>query len=81
MSKTTKTSRKPVTFATVRQRYAKQRDEDVSIASKRLRGKIRNAYGKNDVVTKWIDRHNKDNRDGNRYGDATPAEAKAILSL
>lgn len=81
MTQTKQTKSKRVTFAQLRVTYAKQHDLDVAIASKRLRAKIRNAVGKNDVVTKWIERHNKSNRDGNRYGDATATEAKAILSL
>jgi len=76
------TSRKPIPFAAVRVDYAKQHNiSDVTKASKRLRAKIRGAYGKNPVVTKWMDRHNKDNRDGNRYGSVTAAERKALLSL
>lgn len=75
-------TRKPIPFAAVRVDYAKQHDlSDVTKASKRLRAKIRGAYGKDPVVTKWMDRHNKDNRDGNRYGDVTAAERKALLSL
>jgi hypothetical protein len=76
-------SRKPIPFAAVRVDYAKAHDmsDDVTKASKRLRAKIRGAYGKDPVVTKWVDRHNKDNRDGNRYGDVTAAERKALLSL
>jgi len=85
MSKSTKSrkpaSRKPVPFAQVRIEYAKAKGLDVTEASKRLRGKIRNADGKNAVVTKWIARHGKTNRDGNRYGPCTAAERKAILSL
>lgn len=72
---------KPIPFSAVRVDYAKAHDLDVTIASKRLRSKIRNAYGKDTVVTKWLDRHNKDNKDGNRYGDVTAAERKALLSL
>lgn len=81
-SKTTKTrSAKTVTFSQLRVAYAKRKGSDVTKASKALRGKIRNAYGKDTTVTKWMDRHNKGNRDGNRYGDLTAAEAKHILSL
>lgn len=77
-----KSKAKSVSFAALRVRYAKDHDiADVNVASKRLRAKIRGAYGKNTVVTKWMDRHNKVNKDGNRYGDATLAEAKAILAL
>lgn len=72
---------KAIPFSAVRVDYAKAHDLDVTIASKRLRAKIRNAYGKDTVVTKWLDRHNKDNKDGNRYGDVTAAERKALLSL
>lgn len=72
---------KAIPFAAVRVDFAKAKDIDVTVASKRLRGKIRNAYGKNVVVTKWLDRHNKDNKDGNRYGDVTATERKALLSL
>lgn len=72
---------KAIPFSAVRVDYAKQHDLDVTVASKRLRSKIRNAYGKDTVVTKWLDRHNKDNKDGNRYGDVTAAERKALLSL
>jgi hypothetical protein len=75
-------SRKPIPFAAVRVDYAKAHDmSDVTKASKRLRAKIRGAYGKDATVTKWVDRHNKDNRDGNRYGTCTAAERKALLSL
>lgn len=80
MSNTKSRTRKPIPFSALRQKYAKDHDLDVSVASKRLRAKMRNAYGKNDVVTSYIDRKGE-NRDGNRYADATPAEAKAILSL
>lgn len=76
-----KKSSKSVPFASLRVRYAEQNKIDVAIASKRLRSKIRGAYGKNDAVTKYVDRHKKQNRDGNRYGDATAAEAKALLAL
>lgn len=72
---------KAIPFSAVRVDYAKAKDIDVTIASKRLRGKIRNAYGKDTTVTKWLDRHNKDNKDGNRYGDVTAAERKALLAL
>lgn len=87
MSDTTKKTRKQskaktVTFAQLRVMYAKQNEiTDVGIASKRLRSKIRGAYGKNDAVTTWMSRNNKENKDGNRYGDATLTEAKAILAL
>jgi hypothetical protein len=76
-----KRSSKPTPWATVRVEYATAKSLDVTEASKRLRGKIRNAYGKDAVITKWIDRHDKTNRDGNRYGPCTAAERKAILSL
>ena len=72
---------KHVSFATLRQQHAKNKSLDIAVASKRLRAKIRGAYEKNDVITKYVDRHGKSNRDGNRYGDATVAEAKEILSL
>jgi hypothetical protein len=75
------TSRKPIPFAAVRVDYAAAKDMDVTKASKRLRGKIRSAYGKDVTITKWMDRHNKENKDGNRYGDVTAAERKALLSL
>lgn len=86
MSKATKATPKKqrskgVSFASIRVQYAKDHDLDVAIASKRLRAKIRAAVGKNDVVTSYVKRHGKTNRDGNRYGDATAAEAKALLSL
>lgn len=86
MSKSTKTATtdkkdKTVAFATVRQAYAKRKGVDVTKASKQLRAKLRGQYGKDEVVTKYLDRHNKNNRDGNRYPDMTQAEAKHILSL
>lgn len=80
-TKTKKRSSKGMTFAQLRVRYAQTHDiADVSVASKRLRAKLRGAYGKNDVVTRYVDRKGT-NRDGNRYPDATAAEAKAILAL
>lgn len=77
----TKSKAKVVTFATVRQAYAKRKGINVTKASKQLRAKIRGQYGKDKIVTKYLDRANKDNRDGNRYPDMTPAEAKHIVSL
>lgn len=80
-SRKTSSKGKGVTFAALRVSYAKAHDiSDVTIASKRLRAKLRGAYGKNPVVTKYVDRKG-DNRDGNRYPDATAAEAKVILAL
>jgi hypothetical protein len=89
MSKATKKSTKTTTnkkgktvaFSTVRQAYAKRKGIDVTKASKQLRAKIRGHYGKDPVVTKWMDRHNKAKGDGNRYGDMTTAEAKHIAAL
>lgn len=75
------TKSKGVTFASVRVKYAEAKGIDVTKASKQLRAKLRNQYGKNDTVTKYIDRCKSANRDGNRYGDMTAAEAKVILSL
>ena len=81
MSKST-TTRKPVTFSAFIVTYAKAHEiSDTTKAGKRLRSKIRNAYGKDDAVTKWLDAGNKDNRDGNRYGDVNAATAKVLLSL
>lgn len=77
----TKTTTKAVAFSTVRQAYAKRKGIDVTKASKQLRAKMRGAYGKDKVVTKYLDRHNKTNRDGNRYPDMTQAEAKHIAAL
>lgn len=74
-------SSKGMTFAQLRVKYAEAKGLDVTKASKRLRAKLRGAYGKDDVVTRYIDRHNKQNADGNRYGDVTAAEAKHILAL
>jgi hypothetical protein len=76
------TNKKPMTFSAFVVTYAKANDiSDVTKAGKRLRSKIRNSYGKNDAVTKWIDAQNKDNKDGNRYGDVNAATAKVLLSL
>ena len=78
---TKKSSPKKITFASLRVTYAEQKGVDVTKASKQLRAKLRSQYGKNPVVTKYIDRCKTGNRDGNRYGDVTAAEAKVILSL
>lgn len=79
-TKSTKSSNKKVTFAQVRIDYAQRKGLDVTKASKRLRSKLRNAYDKDPVVTKYINR-GKENRDGNRYPDMTAAEAKHIVAL
>jgi hypothetical protein len=77
----TKTT-KPMTFSAYVVTYAKSHDiTDTSKAGKRLRSKIRGAYGKNDAVTKWLDGNNKSNRDGNRYGDVSPSLAKVLAEL
>ena len=81
MSKTTRAP-KSITFSAFVVQYAKAHDiDDTTKAGKRLRSKIRSAHGKNDAVTKWLSSHNKDNRDGNRYPDVTPAAAKVLSSL
>ena len=72
----------PMTFSAFVVTYATDKGiDDVTKAGKRLRSKIRNSYGKNDAVTKWIDGQDKQNKDGNRYKDVTPATAKVLLSL
>lgn len=77
-----KSTKGSVTFSAFIVTYAKARDiSDTTKAGKRLRSKIRNAHGKNDAVTKWLNASNKDNRDGNRYADVTPAVAKELLAL
>jgi hypothetical protein len=83
MSKDTKSKsrKKNVTFAAIRQQYAKRKGIDVTKASKQLRAKIRGQYGKNDTVTRYVDRCKSGNADGNRYGDATAAEAKVLINL
>lgn len=76
-----KTPNKPMTFSAFVVTYAKAKDiDDVTKAGKRLRSKIRNAYGKNDAVTKFVDGKGE-NRDGNRYPDVTPTLAKELTSL
>lgn len=86
MSKVTKTktsrksSTKGMTFAALRVKYAEAKGLDVTIASKRLRSKLRGAYAKDPVIKGYIDRKGK-NADGNRYPDPTAKEAKAILAL
>lgn len=83
MSKTQGKTRKTksVSFSAICVKYAQDHDiNDVSVAAKRLRAKLRGAYGKHDVVTSYVDRKGE-NRDGNRYPDATAPEAKALLSL
>lgn len=72
---------KPVAFSALRVTYAEQKNLDVAKASKRLRAKIRGAYGKNDMITSWLDGAAKENRDGNRYPDVPPTVAKEILAL
>lgn len=81
MSKTT-TKTKAMTFSAFRVQYAKAKDiSDPTKAGKRLRSKIRNAYGKNEAVTKWIDSSKKDNKDRAPYPDVPPTVAKELLSL
>jgi FPC/CPF motif-containing protein YcgG len=78
----TKAAPKAMTFSAFVVTYAKDHDiADTTKAGKRLRSKIRGAYGKNDAVTKWLDNGNKSNRDGNRYGDVTPTIAKVLAAL
>jgi len=77
-----KATTKVMTFSAFRVQYAQQKGiTDPTKAGKRLRSKIRNAYGKNDVVTKWIDGSKKDNRDRAPYPDVTPAVAKELSTL
>lgn len=81
MSKSTRAP-KAITFSQFVVQYAKAHDiDDTTKAGKRLRSKIRAAHGKNDAVTKWLASGNKDNRDGNRYGNVTPAVAKVLQAL
>jgi FPC/CPF motif-containing protein YcgG len=84
MSKAKATTKAPkaMTFSAFVVTYAKDHDiTDTTKAGKRLRSKIRGAYGKNDAVTKWLDGGNKSNRDGNRYGDVSPSLAKVLAAL
>lgn len=82
MSTKTTNKSKAMTFSAFRVQYAKAKDiSDPTKAGKRLRSKIRNAYGKNEVVTKWIDGSKKDNKDRAPYPDVPPAVAKELISL
>lgn len=74
-------SKRNVKWGTILDHYAERKGIERHKAAKALRAKVRNAYGKNATVTRFVDAAGKDNRDGNRYGNATRAEAKAILSL
>lgn len=77
-----KSRSKTVTFSAICVKYAKDHDiADVTVAAKRLRAKVRNAVGKDDVITRYVEGAGKTNRDGNRYPAANAAQAKAILSL
>lgn len=80
MSQNKEGKSKGVTFSAIIAKYAKDHEIDTTVAGKRLRAKVRGAYGKNDAVTRFVDRKGE-NRDGNRYPLATSAEAKALLSL
>jgi hypothetical protein len=69
-----------VTFSSVIATLADRASLEPVKAGKQLRSKMRAQYGKDDVVTRIVDRKG-DNRDGNRYPDVTAAEAKHLLSL